>query len=119
MDIFQAIGLIAACLTVGATLMHAHYWAVGQAVAHERQKADAQAQQLRAERDSYRRLHEAAVQTIQQLRLEQANSAGYEDGYRAAYKDAEAEGFSASVNDAIYTGLRDGSSVSLRILNHH
>lgn len=118
MDVIQIIALCAVLITVGATCMHAHNFAVARAVAYERQRAEKREERLRSERDNYMRLHQQATATIHKMQVAEANSAGYEDGYRAAYKDLESEEISASVNNAICNGLREGGAVSLRILNH-
>lgn len=119
MDVYQIIGLCVACVAVGALGMHAHNFAVGRAVAYERQRSEKREERLRSERDSYQKLYRQSQATMAQMNAEQANSAGYEDGYRAACKDLEADGISASVNNAIMNGLRNGDGVSLRIMNHH
>ena len=118
MDIFQIIGLCAVCIAIGATCMHAHNFAVARAAAYERQRAEKREERLRSERDNYAQLLAAANKSIAQMQIEQANSSGYEDGYRAACHNMEADSFSANVSNAIYNSLRDGGAVSLRILNH-
>lgn len=118
MDVFQIIGLCVACIAVGATCMHAHNCTVARAVAYERQRAEKREERIRSERDNLRSLYQQTVTTIQSMKVEQANSAGYEDGYRACYKDMGSDEIGAGMNNFICEGLRKGGAVSVRILNH-
>jgi|GEM_PF-5146956 len=118
LDVLQIIGLCVACLAIGATCMHAHSFAVGRAVAYERQRAEKREERLRAERDSYMKLYQQMTAKMQEMEKLEANAAGYEDGYRTACRDLEADSLSAGVSSTIYSSLRKGGAVSLRILNH-
>lgn len=118
MDYIQAIAVIMCGIAIGAVAMHAHNWAIDTAVARERQRAEKREERLRSERDNLRNLYQQTVAAIQSMKIEQANSAGYEDGYRACYKDMGSDEIGAGMNNVICEGLRNGGAVSVRILNH-
>ena len=118
MDMIQTLALCACCLAVGAVCMHAHNWAINQAVARERQRAEKREERLRSERDNHAKLLTSAQAHIAQMQVEQAEAAGYEDGYRACYKDLASDEVGAGMNNVICEGLRNGGAVAVRILNH-
>lgn len=116
MDYIVAIAILMCGVAMGALCMHAHNFAINRAVEYERQRSAKREDRLRSERDNYATLYQQASETIEQLHVEQSNAAGYEDGYRACYKDTTADAFSASVSNAIYDSLKNGKSVRMSVL---
>lgn len=114
----QILALCACCVAVGAVCIQAHNWAINQAVARERARGEKREERLRSERDNYAKLFSSAQARIAQMQTEQAEAAGYEDGYRACYKDLASDEMGAGMNNVICEGLRNGGAVAVRILNH-
>lgn len=118
MDMIQILALCACCLAAGAVCMHAHNCAINQAVAREHARGERREERLRSERDNYAKLLTSAQARIAQMQVEQAEAAGYEDGYRACYKDLASDEVGAGMNNVICEGLRNGGAVAVRILSH-
>lgn len=118
MDMIQILALCACCVAAGAVCMHAHNWAINQAVAREHARGERREERLRSERDNNAKLLSSAQAHIAQMQVEQAEAAGYEDGYRACYKDLASDEVGAGMNNVICEGLRNGGAVAVRILNH-
>lgn len=115
MDFLIATAIVICGVAAGALSMHAHYYFAGKLVEAERKRSDRREEMLIADRDRYAGLYRSASETINQLQVERAHEAGYEDGYRTCSKDVEEDSISASVNDAIFTGLQKGKQVWLGI----
>lgn len=95
----ETLGIFLLGAVVGAACMHYSRNKALIAAGRERERTD------------------KAVNELAVLRIEQANNAGYIDGYNAARRDAEAEQEAELANGILIQGLKDGKRVSWSVLN--
>lgn len=81
-----------------------------RAAANEREKA------LISERDAYRAQADSWARTVTDMQMEQANNAGYLDGYHAAQTEQEAEQVAGFSMDVMDNTLRNGGRVSWSVI---
>ena len=97
----------------GASAMFLSFRRSQIAVDHERKRAEKREERLRDQRDAHTVAEEQAKEELVQLRIEQANSAGYVDGYNACLQE---NGLDA-VQGILDKGLRDGKRIVCSVFN--
>ena len=76
---------------------------------NERARSENQIQSLTNERNGYQN-------HLIEIRIEQANNAGYIDGYNACRRDMEAEQEAGIASELLTQSLRDGKRITCAIL---
>ena len=114
----EPLGFFLAGALVGAVCMHYSHNKVLIAAANERRRAEKRENRLTDERNAYQAAAESWKHQITDMRIEQANSAGYIDGYNSARHEMEAEQSSDFAIDTLTKGFRDGKRVSWTVINH-
>lgn len=109
--------LVLAGTALGASAMYVHHCSVNRAILRERERSDRREDRLRSERDNYINLYKQAVATIEQLHLDQANSAGYEDGWHACYNEVNTTVYTDSLSDVLKNSLHNGKTVRMSVVN--
>ena len=95
----EPLGFFLAGAIVGAACMH-----------YSRNKAMIAADRERSRADK-------AMTELNEIRIEQANSAGYVDGYHAGQREMEAGQGIGIVNGVFAQSLRDGKKVTWTVLD--
>jgi len=101
----------------GAACMWCSCVQARNAAENERKRAEKREARFSEERFALRADADNAREGLARMQIEQANSAGYMDGYNAGRRDAENEQVSEFANGILKQGLQDGKRVSWTIFN--
>ena len=85
---------------------------------NERRRAEKRESKLVEERNAFQASSERWKLEITDMRVDQANSAGYVDGYNAARREMEAEQTAGFAFDTLNKGFLEGKRVSWTVINH-
>lgn len=105
-------------MLLGAASVHYCRNVAQIAADNERQKADEREQRLIAERDACRAQADSLALTINDMRIDQANNAGYLDGYHAGQQEHEAAQVAGFSMDMMDNALKSGGRVIWTAINH-
>lgn len=89
-----------------------------KAADNERRRMEKRESKLIDERNAFRADSEHWQQEVTAMRIDQANSAGYVDGYNACRRETEADQTAAFSEDLITRSLRDGKNVAWAVYHH-
>ena len=106
----EPLGFFLAGAIVGAACMHYSRNKTLIAIDREKAKAMKQIHALEEERNRY-------LKRLTDMLIEQANSAGYVDGYHAGQREMEAGQGIGIVNGVFAQSLRDGKKVTWTVLD--
>lgn len=113
----EPLGFFLAGALVGAVCMWGSCTRANMAAECERRKAEKRENRLVQERNAHQASSETWKQTVADMRIDQANSAGYVDGYNAARREIDAEQAASISGELIARSLRDGKRISWRVIN--
>ena len=114
----EPLGFFLAGAIVGAACMHYSHNKALIAAENERKRAEKRESRLVEERNAYQAASESWKLQFTDMRIDQANSAGYVDGYNAARREMEADQNADFAIDTLSKGLRDGKRISWTVINH-
>ena len=113
-----SLGFFLAGALVGAACMWCSNKRAFMAAENERRLAESRETKLAKEREACRSAGESWRLQLMDMQIEQANSAGYLDGYNACCRDMENRKDAGYAIDTIAQGLRDGKRVFWTVINH-
>ena len=102
----------------GAAAMWSSNTRAMKAAAKERALSERREIRLLEERDACQAACESWRMQTAEMRIDQANNAGYLDGYNACRRELEAAQSADAVSDTISQALRDGKRVSWSVIGH-
>ena len=112
------LGIFLAGALVGAAIMFSSNHRASLAADRERARGEKREERLRKERDAHAAAADQYREQLTQMRIEQANSAGYEDGRAAAQQETDNQYAAGAMTDLFNQSLRDGKSVVVGIRGH-
>ena len=105
------IAIFIAGMVVGALVMFSSFRRMQIAVRNERKRGEQREERISRERDLHQAAAERVRDQLEQLRIDQANSAGYVDGWRACQKEFQDADDLENANSLLRSGLRDGKRI--------
>lgn len=114
----EPLGFFLAGALVGAAWMWSSCNRARIAADNERRRMEKRESRLIDERNAFQASSERWMMEVSDMRVDQANSAGYVDGYNAARREMEAEQNADFAIDTLTKGFRDGKRVSWTVINH-
>lgn len=114
----EPLGFFLAGALVGAACMWSSCNRARIAADNERRRMEKRESRLIDERNAYQASAERWKLEITDMRIDQANNAGYLDGYNACRRESENQQAFSYSQDFIAKSLRDGKRVSWTVINH-
>lgn len=109
------LGIFLGGALVGAGCMWLSCRRASIAADGERRRNETRIQALQMSEQSARNAADHLCETLNQMRIDQANNAGYVDGYHACQKEMEAQNGMDTMNGFFANSLRDGKRVVLGV----
>lgn len=112
------LGIFLAGALVGAAIMFSSNHRASLAADRERARCEKREERLRKERDAFAASADQYREQLTQMRIDQANAAGYEDWRAAAQQESGSQYAAGAMTELFNRSLRDGKSVVVGIRGH-
>ena len=103
---------------IGAACMWSSCRRANLAADAERRRMEKQETMYIEAMNAYKAESESWRLQVSEMRIDQANNAGYIEGYNACRKEMESCQNAGYANEIIAQGLRDGKRVTWAVINH-